>query len=228
MTTPNPSDVTADETTLRAAVEAILADHPHADTCDQAMHPGSVYPCDCWQADLRTALAAEAQPVPETLTEDERAVIKRAVEACRPCGPCDSGLPMGCNCDPEPRSVIADLLTILARRTPATTAECSTCDGTGRIAWMVESDPNVYMEPDDDGTVPCPDCTPATTAGVATTEAALSQHRREWADYIENWEGTVGPKPPTVRMIVALLRSEHLPFGVAAAITDATQTGAGQ
>lgn len=35
---------------------------------------------------------------------------------------------------------------------------CSTCDGTGSIPWMHESDPNFYQEPDDEGRVSCPDC----------------------------------------------------------------------
>ena len=36
----------------------------------------------------------------------------------------------------------------------------------GLIDWMVESDPNCYQEPDDDGQVACPDCEPHYRPGV--------------------------------------------------------------
>jgi hypothetical protein len=49
------------------------------------------------------------------MTTSDEAFIRRAEEACRPCGPCDAGLPMGCNCDPEPRAVIAGLLDVIER-----------------------------------------------------------------------------------------------------------------
>lgn len=62
----------------------------------------------------------------------------------------------------------------------------------------------------------------AALAGVgAQAEAAtLRAHRREWADYIERWEGAIGPKPPNARTIVALLRAEHPPFGAAQGSAD--------
>lgn len=49
----------------------------------------------------------------------------------------------------------------------------------------------------------------------AVREAAQREHRIEWADYIANWDGAVGPEPPTVWSIVEALRAERLPFGSA-------------
>lgn len=44
-------------------------------------------------------------------------------------------------------------------RTPRP-ARCDTCTDTGVIPWMAEGDPNGYQDRDDEGNVPCPDCTP--------------------------------------------------------------------
>lgn len=42
---------------------------------------------------------------------NEIAALRAAAEAATlPCGPCDSGLPMGCNCIDDPRPLIARLL----------------------------------------------------------------------------------------------------------------------
>ena len=43
----------------------------------------------------------------------------------------------------------------------------------------------------------------------------LAAHRQEWASYIENWDASVGPEPPTVGAIIAALRLAEPPFGVA-------------
>ena len=41
-----------------ARVEALGDSNPdHADTCGSMLTPGAGYPCSCWQADLRAALA---------------------------------------------------------------------------------------------------------------------------------------------------------------------------
>ncbi len=41
-----------------ARVEALGDGNPdHADTCGSMLTPGAGYPCSCWQADLRAALA---------------------------------------------------------------------------------------------------------------------------------------------------------------------------
>lgn len=53
--------VTREADALRArlaAVEALGDSNPdHADTCGSMLTPGAGYPCSCWQADLRAALA---------------------------------------------------------------------------------------------------------------------------------------------------------------------------
>jgi len=51
---------------------------------------------------------------------------------------------------------------------PATPAEvrCDTCADTGRMPWMSEGDPNFYQESDDDGMLPCIDCTPPAEPGA--------------------------------------------------------------
>lgn len=36
--------------------------------------------------------------------------------------------------------------------------KCDTCDGFGRVEWMIEGDPNCYQERDSDEMIPCPDC----------------------------------------------------------------------
>lgn len=43
----------------------------------------------------------------------------------------------------------------------------------------------------------------------------LAAHRQEWASYIENWDASVGPEPPTVGAIVGALRLAAPPFGTA-------------
>ena len=41
-----------------ARVQALVDSNPdHADTCGSVLTPGAGYPCSCWQADLRAALA---------------------------------------------------------------------------------------------------------------------------------------------------------------------------
>lgn len=45
-----------------ARVEALGDSNPdHADTCGSMLTPGAGYPCSCWQADLRAALAATGE-----------------------------------------------------------------------------------------------------------------------------------------------------------------------
>lgn len=39
---------------------------------------------------------------------------------------------------------------------------CDTCRDTERVPWMSEGDPNHYQEPDDEGNLPCPDCSTVT------------------------------------------------------------------
>lgn len=48
--------------------------------------------------------------------------------------------------------------------------------------------------------------------------------RDEWADYFEHWTQAVGPEPLTVETVIAILRAEHKPFGVAAALAPTTPT----
>lgn len=42
------------------------------------------------------------------------------------------------------------------------------------------------------------------------------RHRRDWADYLEQYDSNVGATPLTVERVIALLRSERPPFGKAA------------
>ena len=49
--------VTREAEALRAKVAAMVDEYPHADTCGSMLTPGAGYPCSCWQADLRAALA---------------------------------------------------------------------------------------------------------------------------------------------------------------------------
>lgn len=45
-----------------ARVEALCDSNPdHADTCGSMLTPGAGYPCSCWQADLRAALATTGE-----------------------------------------------------------------------------------------------------------------------------------------------------------------------
>ena len=47
--------------TLRAKAAAVVDEYPHADTCGSVLTPGAGYPCSCWQADLRAALATTGE-----------------------------------------------------------------------------------------------------------------------------------------------------------------------
>lgn len=47
-------------------------------------------------------------------------------------------------------------------------------------------------------------------------EEALAEHRRDWAGWLDNWDGAVGPERPTIQAVVRWLRADRLPFGVAA------------
>jgi hypothetical protein len=49
---PAPKDA------LREALEKILHDQPHADTCGAVISDSEVYPCSCWQKLVRAALEA--------------------------------------------------------------------------------------------------------------------------------------------------------------------------
>jgi len=51
----------AEVVTLRAKVAAVVDEYPHADTCGSMLTPGAGYPCSCWQADLRAALATTGE-----------------------------------------------------------------------------------------------------------------------------------------------------------------------
>ena len=43
-------------------VQALVDSNPdHADTCGSVLTPGAGYPCSCWQADLRAALATTGE-----------------------------------------------------------------------------------------------------------------------------------------------------------------------
>lgn len=73
--------------------------------------------------------------------------------------------------------LIAKMLDDLASSAPTTASEgahrCDTCEDTGRVAWMSESDPHLYSPPDEDGTIPCPDCGPAT---ASEGHSAVGEH----------------------------------------------------
>ena len=47
----------------RLIVPCVLLDSnpDHADTCGSVLTPGAGYPCSCWQADLRAALATTGE-----------------------------------------------------------------------------------------------------------------------------------------------------------------------
>ncbi len=47
----------------RLIVPCVLLDSnpDHADTCGSVLTPGADYPCSCWQADLRAALATTGE-----------------------------------------------------------------------------------------------------------------------------------------------------------------------
>lgn len=47
---------------------------------------------------------------------------------------------------------------------------CDTCSDTGRIRHMSEGDPNAYVETDDQGMTPCPDCTAALSDRLTKAE----------------------------------------------------------
>lgn len=51
----------AEVVTLRARLAAMVDEYPHADTCGSMLTPGAGYPCSCWQADLRAALATTGE-----------------------------------------------------------------------------------------------------------------------------------------------------------------------
>ena len=51
---------------------------------------------------------------------------------------------------------------------------------------------------------------------AAQMDAVLREYRREWASWLENWHGAVGPEPPTIEAIIAALRANWTPFGIAA------------
>lgn len=72
------------------------------------------------------------------------------------CGTCWDGRRPGFAVWPCPtvRALLPDA------NSATTPANCDACDDTGRVPWMVEADPNCYQEPDEDGTIPCPDCRP--------------------------------------------------------------------
>mgnify|MGYP001265014865 CR=1 FL=1 len=60
MTAPKPTPTAEhiDAVAALARVEALCDSNPdHADTCGSMLTPGAGYPCSCWQADLRAALA---------------------------------------------------------------------------------------------------------------------------------------------------------------------------
>ena len=60
MTAPEPTPTAEhiDAVAALARVEALCDSNPdHADTCGSMLTPGAGYPCSCWQADLRAALA---------------------------------------------------------------------------------------------------------------------------------------------------------------------------
>ena len=74
-----------------------------------------------------------------------------------------------------------------------TRPQCDTCSDTRRVPWMSENDPNCYQEPDSDGTLPCPDCTPRTqvvdnvvrpTVWQENADMAASRDRVAQADLV--------------------------------------------
>ncbi len=68
----------------------------------------------------------------------------------------------------------------------------------------------------------------ASSAPVVSRPEAEDERRfrDEWADYFEHWTQAVGPKPLTVETVIAILRAEHKPFGVAAAsLAEAPEVG---
>lgn len=69
----------------------------------------------------------------------------------------------------------------------------------------------------------------ASPAPVASRPEAVDERRfrDEWADYFEHWTQAVGPEPLTVETVIAVLRAERQPFGVARAASFATDPEAG-
>jgi len=64
MTAPEPTPTAEhiDAVAALARVEALCDSNPdHADTCGSMLTPGAGYPCSCWQADLRAALATTGE-----------------------------------------------------------------------------------------------------------------------------------------------------------------------
>ena len=68
-------------------VQALVDSNPdHADTCGSVLTPGAGYPCSCWQADLRAALATTGQ-------EGDQLALRREIAAdplTRPVAPTDT------------------------------------------------------------------------------------------------------------------------------------------
>ena len=58
--------------------------------------------------------------------------------------------------------------------------------------------------------------------GLADRETVEREVRNEWADYFDRWTAAAGPRPPTVRDVIDLLRAEGKPFGVSAVVDGPT------
>jgi hypothetical protein len=66
--------------------------------------------------------------------------------------------------------VLARLRAAVPAPTPPTTVpRCDTCNDTGRVLWQIEMGGG-WGDVEDDGTVPCADCTPPTTVQADGTE----------------------------------------------------------
>lgn len=61
----------------------------------------------------------------------------------------------------------------------------------------------------------CEDCGRLLDGPVSLSESepTNAEHRKEWANYIDSWDQTVGVPMCTPRTIAAALRWEHVPFG---------------
>lgn len=53
----------------------------------------------------------------------------------------------------------------------------------------------------------------------AAEDVIRADEREQWAAWLESWLGAIGPEPPTPEAILAWLRADRRPFGIAATAT---------
>ena len=81
--------------------------------------------------------------------------------------------------------------------------------------WLAEHDERIRVESYEKGLMD-----PGSAWMKANAEhdrQVAEHHRHEWADYLSNWSGAVGPTPPTAESIIEALRADTIPFGHARA-----------